>query len=356
MFLRSRMRADNNFNIIRLLAAGQVLIVHALNHLEFSGLLVDLFKLVPGVPVFFFVSGMLITASYERLSLRKRGLRQFFINRLLRIYPALWVCVLLSLLVVWLTGYFETKSFGLGHFVAWVAGQLTFVQFYNPDFMRGFGVGVLNGALWTISVELQFYALTPVLFWLMMRRRFWFFIVFFASMIINVWLRLNNDWSDIRIKLLSVSFLPWVYMFMTGALAHAYRDRLSAWLSSLIKWRWTGLLMAYVSSMVFIGSYAENSNNAIHPIAFLLLCLLVFQLSTAKLYLPSCFEEHIRTNDYSYGLYIYHTPVLNVTLYLAFLYEQPGWQLAWIISIPIMLAVFSWHFVEERSLALKGRL
>jgi peptidoglycan/LPS O-acetylase OafA/YrhL len=39
--------------------------------------------------------------------------------------------------------------------------QLSIVQFYNPDFLRGYGVGVLNGSLWTISVELQFYVMLP---------------------------------------------------------------------------------------------------------------------------------------------------------------------------------------------------
>ena len=41
----------NNFNMIRLLAAFQVLTVHALNHLGFEGPLVTAVKVVPGVPV-----------------------------------------------------------------------------------------------------------------------------------------------------------------------------------------------------------------------------------------------------------------------------------------------------------------
>jgi peptidoglycan/LPS O-acetylase OafA/YrhL len=50
-----------------------------------------------------------------------------------------------------------------GRFLACLAAQLTIGQFYNPAFLRGFGVGVLNGSLWTIPVELQFYLLLPLL-------------------------------------------------------------------------------------------------------------------------------------------------------------------------------------------------
>lgn len=36
-------------------------------------------------------------------------------------------------------------------------GQATIFQFWTPDFLRGYGVGCPNGALWTISIFIQFY-------------------------------------------------------------------------------------------------------------------------------------------------------------------------------------------------------
>ncbi len=49
-------------------------------------------------------------------------------------------------------------------FWAWLAGQVSFLQFFNPEQFRGFGIGVANGALWTITVELQFYVFIPLLY------------------------------------------------------------------------------------------------------------------------------------------------------------------------------------------------
>jgi len=64
---------------------------------------------------------------------------------------------------VYFTGYLSNKDFNVVEFVFWVVGQISFVQFDNPELMREFGTGVANGSLWTISVELQFYLMVPVI-------------------------------------------------------------------------------------------------------------------------------------------------------------------------------------------------
>lgn len=330
----------------------QVLVVHGLNHLEFTGPLVDALKLFPGVPIFFFVSGMLITSAYERVEAEGGGLKKFFINRVLRIYPALWLCVLISIIAVYATGYFAGREISPLHFTAWVFGQAGFLQFYNPEFMRGFGVGVLNGALWTISVELQFYVLAPVLCFILRRRLKLFLLLLVVSVLANVYLRLFYDWSDMRIKLLAVSFLPWIYMFMTGALAYRYRTQLKAWgLPSKAVW----MLGLYVASMLLIGPYEHNASNGINPLSFLLLAGLIFWLSEAAIPLPQKVAGFVRRNDLSYGIYLYHTPLLNVVIYTGFLHGYAHAQLATVLLLPLGLALISWFVVERPALDLKNR-
>ena len=87
----------NNFDLLRLIAAIQVVIAHSLRHLQMDlpapwGALLDCF---PGVPIFFVISGYLVSSSYERAPSLKAYLR----NRCLRIYPGLWVCLMVTMVV-----------------------------------------------------------------------------------------------------------------------------------------------------------------------------------------------------------------------------------------------------------------
>ena len=336
----------NNFNLIRLIAAAQVLAVHGLNHLGFEGPLVTALKVVPGVPTFFFISGLLICTSYERM--QPKGLRAFFTNRILRIYPALWICVLVAALAVAATGYLGTQSFTLTHLVAWLLGQASFFQFYNPDFMRAFGVGVINGALWTVTVELQFYALMPILYALLVRHRRWLAFVFLLSLALNVYFRFHLDWSRLSNKLLYVSWLPWVYMFILGCVAakfHEQTERLKAWLQL----RWS--VPAYVLSMIFIGTYETNAANSINPISFLLLAACLLKLSTQRLPLPERMSRFVARNDLSYGLYLYHMPVINLLIYLGWFSAHANLLAAFVVSG--MAATMSWFLVERPALQYK---
>src|SRR5690606_11285501 len=161
----------NNFDIIRLFAALQVAHFHIVHIMDVGiptwyGELIRMLGLFPGVPVFFFISGFLISKSWEK----NPDIRIYSANRLLRIYPALLVAVTLSFLFINLSGYVEQTAPRMLELVTLFLAKATFFQFYNPDFMRGYGDGVMNGSLWTICVELQFYVLTPMFYFLLLRR------------------------------------------------------------------------------------------------------------------------------------------------------------------------------------------
>jgi peptidoglycan/LPS O-acetylase OafA/YrhL len=336
----------NNFNLLRLVAAFQVMWVHAFNHFEFDGPLVNAFRVAPGVPTFFFISGLLISAAYERT--RPAGLTVFYRNRFLRIFPGLWVSIAAALAAVLALGYLSTRSFSIAHFVAWLAGQASIFQFYNPEFMRGFGVGVLNGALWTISVELQFYLLTPIIWWLFARQRALLALLFAFSLGLNLFFRFKLDWTYLPMKLAYVSSLPWLYMFITGFLVNAYRSQVDALL------RRVPLALAaaaFVASMILVGEYRVNATNAINPVSFLLLAVLILKISTQPLRLPQSVNDFIRRNDFSYGLYLYHMPVINVILYTGWLTGKAS--LLATAAMSVVAAALSWYVVERPALSAK---
>ncbi len=336
---------QNNFNLIRLVAALQVMLVHSLNHLNFEGPLLSLLRATPGVPIFFVISGFLIGTSYLRT--HQRGLAVFFSNRALRIYPGLIGCVVLTTVAVGSTGYFEAHNVTYDQVLIWVMGQSSILQFYNPQFMRNFGVGVLNGALWTITVELQFYLIVPLLFALITRWRSIFLCLFLISLASNFLVHHVTSPDAMLTKLLRISFLPWIYMFMMGFIL-AWK---AAWLERILRLHWFLLFVGYVFAMVFIGDFKMNAENSINPIAFVFLGCLVLKIAHSNFGFSSPFGRIPNETDISYGLYLYHMPIINLLIYLG--------GVSALFSIPIVVitsvcvAALSWYLIEKPALSYK---
>ena len=150
-----------------------------------SKMILSLFSYLPGVPIFFLISGFLIAMSYEKNS----NLKEYIKNRVLRIYPALYLNIIISILILY---YFGFLYFNF-EFFSWLIAQISILQFYNAEMFRGFGVGVINGSLWTISVELTFYIALPILFYLYNKNR-----IVVVLLIISSFVLWNYDLSSDR--------------------------------------------------------------------------------------------------------------------------------------------------------------
>ena len=345
--------AENNFDLIRLCAALQVAVLHVTPELSpayTAAPWARLLELFPGVPIFFFISGFLISRSYERT----KTLRDYSLNRALRIFPALHVCVFLNLVAVAATGYLHTVGAGFGDVTALYLAKTTFLQFYNPDFMRGFGDGVLNGSLWTICVELQFYCLIPIIYRLFVssntrRTNIMLIVLLVVSLAFNrgLYYMRGEHAASVVWKLVRVSFLPWVYMFLAGTLAQRNFERIKPYLSA--RAFWIALPVYVVFAFVFEAMTGRIDNSfspwLFFPVAYLLL--------TAAYYPASVSKKLLHGNDVSYGIYIYHVPVLNTFLFYGY-----GGSLGLTmttVGLAIVLATASWFLIEKPSLSLKRR-
>lgn len=342
----------NNFDLIRLLAAVQVVVHHATIHLG-----VDLHAspwfgvtgLFPGVPIFFFVSGFLISKSFERNS----RLREYTPNRLLRIYPALIVCFVVALAGAAATGYFRSVDVPALALARWAAAQVTIGQFFNPEFMRGYGVGVLNGSLWTITVELQFYVLVPVLYALARaggsrsgpsNRLLLVLLVIFVA-INQLYVQLGGHAQAMWYKLLGVSFAPWFYMFLVGVLCQRNFAVCARWLSE----KFFLVLLAYLALAWLAREVLGFSfGNSLNPLTFVALAALTFAAAYSY---RSLSDRILRRNDISYGVYIYHMPVVNFLVAQGFYGTRAA--LAAALATTLILAFLSWRLVEKPALALK---
>ena len=325
----------NNFDLIRLLAALQVVVVHSAEHFGLDkNLFVEILEYIPGVPIFFFISGVLIVRSYQRTD----SLTLFYHNRLLRIYPGLWGCFLVSCAVVLIFYRFDCSIFD---FSKWAICQITVLQFFNPDFLREFGVGVLNGSLWTIPIELQFYLLTPfiakknnikILLLLIL-----FITVHFVFQILKT--------DSIMWKLVTVSFIPWFCYFLLGAWVYFHFDKLISWFrGKFFIWLAIYIVAVFFAKLAGMTTVGNNIN-------FTLSLFLIAMIMSFAFSFDGISFKLLKRNDISYGVYIYHMLIINIFIQNDFM--QNYWGMCLVIAITSFISFISWRFVEKRCLKLK---
>ncbi len=337
--------------MIRLLAATQVAFHHACFHL---GVVLPpwvewILEVFPGVPIFFFISGFLISKSYEINS----ATLDYAKNRFLRIYPALVACTLLTIISVYAAGYFSDAQASIKRIAFLALGQISIFQFYNPDFMRGFGTGVLNGSLWTITVELQFYLLIPILYFLFRGKNIRIvnirliavILLFMACNILFVLLKPAYE-ENVIFKLLKVSFVPWFYMFLIGI----FFQRNFELFHRILHGRYLILLALYgIAVGTALNFRIPHTGNTMQPPFFILLAALVFSFAYS---FPFVTGRVLRGNDISYGVYIYHMPVINMFVYLGIAVGALSIPLA--LGAALVASAASWFLVERPSLKLKN--
>jgi peptidoglycan/LPS O-acetylase OafA/YrhL len=339
----------NNFDLIRLGAALQVAIGHTAAHFDLWGPLGPAGRALavfPGVPIFFVVSGLLISRSLEQ----SEKLGDYFRNRCLRIYPALWVCLVVSTLV---TAFLLPDV--LGHvapsrWMAWWAAQMSLAQFWQPSFLHDLGTHALNGSLWTITIELQFYLLLPLLYRGLRirsgRGNAALIATGIASLAFYLLITVRSDlfpsWNSFALVVFALA--PYLWIFILGILIQRnlarlrglFAGRLAAWLAGYA-----------LVTMLAHGAGWRISGNTMNPLS---LVVLAGAVASAAFTLPSLGERLLRRNDLSYGIYIYHAPLLNLML---------AWAVSRALALPVLLlaaigaACGSWWLVEKPFLRRK---
>lgn len=353
---------QNNFDLIRLLAAAQVVVAHAIGHTPLVHQLppwgkqvFDALLLLPGVPIFFVISGFLITQSYER---NPADLKGYFWRRGLRIFPAMWVCLLVTLVALGIFGFLGGDFVFTKTFAAWLVGQVSFAQFYNPEHFREFGIGVANGALWTITVELQFYVFVPILYWLTRlagkASSFLTGMLFLASFAAYCVMdhHVNGPGgftgAPVVYKLMHVTLLPHLWMFMLGIFIHRNFGTMRAGLEGKFLWYFASYAMLVTALHTVVPFRSVTYYLGYLPSRAVLALAVISAAYTAR----SLSTKLLRGMDLSYGTYLYHSVVINVFVELGWLSSLSA--VIWISIVSIAIALASWHGVEKPALAKKS--
>lgn len=289
---------SNCFDVIRLLATIQVFYGHAMVHLQVQPIIPMInawIGLFPGVMIFFTLSGFLIAASFDR----NRDIKEYAKKRFLRIYPALWIVTLISVIIILLICHWDD----LLDIMIWVFGQTTVGQFYTPQSLVGFGVGVPNGSLWTISVEVQFYLLLPIFFTKLKKLNFnqWVLIITLCMVINILFGILVPVLPSILGKLVMQLIFPHLYLFFLGVFFYFYRNKIIPIITRNIS---TIFIAFLFYSFVHVQIGLKIPNIYINVISGLFLAVLTIAIGYK-------FEKHLK-HDISYGIFLIHMIIINV--------------------------------------------
>lgn len=319
----------NNFDFIRVLLAFIVFIGH-LGVLSASDKLAFLEDSPVEVAVFafFIVSGFLIARSYERTTSLFRYAKKRF-NRIVPGYLlVVFLCAILLSLVSTLsfTDYFSNPQ--VYKYLFW---NSIFLNFKEPSLPGVFGNGAVNGALWTLKIEVCFYICVPLIFLLFGK---------------------NNKYRNISLIILYFCSLAYLnYFEMTGKLA--------------ISRQIPGALCYFIGGMLIYFNFNKfiQYKNLLFIIAFITVWIdLIFNiklfspmmLSIIVLYIAYSFKflnNFGKYGDFTYGIYIFHFPIIRVFTTLG-LFEDYNPYFMGVVCMLLVIGVgiCSWHFYEKKFL------
>jgi peptidoglycan/LPS O-acetylase OafA/YrhL len=333
-----------------------------------------------GVLLFFMLSGYLLADTFwrsERANLRVYAIRRFF-----RIAPAYYVNVAILFL------FFATPALtfsDLGR--RQVLANLTFTQKLFPETASSLNV---NGALWTLTIEMMLYLALPLMA-LMVKRLPWLATLLFIAIGLG-WQALIAYHGDGLRDLfyggdaqrrpaqeslfLAQQFPGAMGVFALGIMArwlvvHGTLDRvyrllptrlgvssfLLLMLPSIALLHWSGEGTDFHNGLTFTGYY------------FLLMLVLLPALLLAARpaqFSPSPLRSVVSwLGERSYSIYLWHFPII-LAVYQMGPFEAPqptggyAWRLPFVLVITLVVATVSYRLVErpgmERGRALAARI
>lgn len=330
-------RHANRFDCLRWLAAWLVLAGHSYT-LGGVGDDEPLYRFMAplrlgdvGVAVFFILSGYLVVLSLER----SPHVLSFLWRRALRIYPALFVVVVLCVVGLgpWLTrlsaeAYWAapvTWEYGLNASAYWIRFWLPGVFEANP------WPRAVNGSLWSLPYELLCYALLAIAacFPLSLRSKVMALFLFFGGLWVwRIVAALDSPFHRVwgldayHARLGTIFFLGAV----VGVWRHVFRPRL-----------WHGALALTAALLVEPGPWQGT-------LFLTALAWMALGLALNALWLPDVPD---RIGDWSYGLYLYGFPVQQILAHFHVHQQGVAAFLFWSTLCTLVPAALSWYCVEK---------
>lgn len=331
-------RRDNNFDLLRLLAAWLVLFSHsypiagqAVADPFSRSIGIDTFGGV-GVAIFFVLSGYLVTQSWQRST----SAISFVWKRIRRIYPALVVCVLISTLLV--GPLLSTLSLAVYGQHAQATRYLLTATAWDIHYVLPGVFGdnahphTFNGSLWSLPYEMTCY-LTLLAVGLVPFALRWKVILVAVVLVLML---LARPLSPPAAPFDVVYFLDYYMVklglfFVVGAIYQCWRITLTPiW--------WVGAL-----GLVVVSQMPDcSARNLLWILSF---STVILSAALGLSWLPKLPSG---MGDWSYGLYLYAFPVQQILSFYGFVQSLGfvGYTLLCTV-MALICAALSWFLIER---------
>ncbi len=331
----------NNFDFVRLFFALSVVLAHS-GHLSDNPSYNSTMRFFPGplaIDVFFVISGFLIFMSFEH----SRSLKDYTVRRLRRIYPAYIAVVLVCAFSGFFLSTASLREYFSVDWLKYVAANLTFMNFLHPELPGLFTDNVfqaVNGSLWTLKVEAMFYIAVP--FFVLLLRKYnklmVMILIYAASVIYHLSFDALHERTGSFIYYQFRKQLPGqMSLFISGAFLYYYFEFFRRHATAIVIAAITGFALA----LFFDACYFLRSISIAVIVVYVALCLR---------YLGNWGKY----GDITYGVYIWHFPIIQVLVAQGLFEKSPFLALALSGCILCVAAFASWHIVEKPFLMKKS--
>lgn len=334
-------RHKNNFDLLRFVFALFVLVSHSfalIGKVEQESLVLwtngQLSFSDIGLAGFFVISGYFIFKSMERSS----SVWDYLKKRCLRVFPALFVVLFLTILLIpflyegeqslWMNGSYWAylpNNISLYGFQATVDGVFTNLTYHS-----------INGSLWTIRYEFSLYIALILLFFIKQKMTLKFIItsvllLFFILNFLMNFFQLHDrqllGFNGFSVLNLGTYFIAGVFLAQL---------KLETWRHDIL----ILITLVFLILALYLGFF--------RCVKHILIPVFILSLGFYPIKTLQRFSNY---GDASYGIYIYSFPIQQLLVY----HFSP--DIISLLVFSFLLSIFfgyiSWHLIEKRALTYK---